>query len=220
MHRLGCQSRGRVPQPDGTEEDFLLGKFALTASACIVLLAAFAHGQQIDVAVGGGTLMSSSPASKTINFQPPPEKSGAYLNVSADFSRFKHRRLGLNLETAFRVRQANYDGFEKYRPILTDVNALFQPRLGKKIGLELLGGLGVATTRFNLAASCNIPGCINYTNSNHFMEHIGAGVRYSVRGHVFVRPEVHYYHIQNNVEFNSGNVFRVGVSIGYALHPE
>lgn len=210
----------RAHSPEGTEEDSLLGKFALTASACVVLSAALAHAQQMDLAVGGGTLMSSRPASSSVNFQPPPEKSGAYVNVSGDFIAFKHRRLGLNLETAFRVRQANYDGYEKYRPILTDVNALFQPRLSEKIGLELLGGIGVASTRFNLLASCNLPGCINYTNSNHFMEHVGAGVRYSVWNRVFVRPEVHYYHIQNNVEFNSGNVFRVGVSLGYSFHPK
>ena len=52
------------------------------------------------------------------------------------------------------------------------------------------------------------------------MEDLGAGVRYYVWHHFFVRPEVHYYHIQNNVEFNSDNVFRVGASIGYTIGPE
>jgi len=198
-----------------------LGKFALTASAYLILLAPLAHAQKVDVTVSGGTLMSSKPTSALLNFQPPPEKSGAYLNVGVDLVGLRHRRhLGLNLETAFRIHQANYDGYEKYRPILTDVNALFQHGLSERIGLDLLGGVGVASTRFNLAASCNIPGCINYTNSNHFMEHVGAGVRYSVWNNLFIRPEIHYYHIQNNVEFHSGNVFRVGVSLGYNFRPK
>ena len=209
-----------MAQPEANEEGSLLGKFAPTASACLVLFATLAHAQQVDLTVGGSTLMSSRPTSSTVNFQPPPEKSGAYLNAGADFSGFKHRRLGFNVETAWRIRQANYAGYEKYRPILTDFNALFQPRVGKKIGFDFLGGVGVASTRFNLASSCNIPGCTNYTNSNHFMEHVGAGVRYVAWKNVFVRPEIHYYHIQNNVEFHSDNVFRVGVSVGYNFHPQ
>jgi outer membrane protein W len=106
-----------------------------------------------------------------------------------------------------------------YRPILTDFNAVFQPKLGKKIGLDLFGGIGVASTRFYVPeiTQCNIGGCINYTSSDHFMEDFGGGLRYYVWHHVFVRPEVHYYHIQNNVEFNSDNVVRVGGSIGYTI---
>ena len=194
----------------------------LFISACTVLLFSviFAAAQQADIMIGASTLMSSRPASSSVNFQPPAEKGGTYLNISADVVGFRHRRLGFNLETAWRLRQANYAGYEKYRPILTDFNALFQPRLGKKAGLDLFAGIGVASTRFSLPASCGIPGCINYTSSNHFMEDLGGGIRYSVSRHLFVRPEVHYYHIQNNVEFNSGNVFRVGASIGYSIRSQ
>jgi opacity protein-like surface antigen len=53
------------------------------------------------------------------------------------------------------------------------------------------------------------------------MEDLGAGVRYYVWHHFFVRPEVRYYHIQNNTdEFNSSNIFRVGGSIGYTIGPD
>jgi hypothetical protein len=55
------------------------------------------------------------------------------------------------------------------------------------------------------------------------MEDLGGGVRYYVwhrLPNVYVRPEVHYYHIQNNVEFNSSNLFRVGASIGYTFGSE
>jgi opacity protein-like surface antigen len=199
-----------------------LRKFALLVSACTVLLfSSLASAQQVDVMVGGGTLMSSSPNSDSVNFVPPTEKGGTYVGISGDYVGFKKRHLGLNAETAWRYHQANYPGnSETYRPILTDVNALFQPRVGKKLSLDLFAGVGVASTRFNLLASCNIPGCINYTSSNHFMEDLGGGIRYYVwhrLPHVFVRPEVHYYHIQNNVEFHSPNVFRVGASIGYTI---
>jgi hypothetical protein len=204
-----------------TNEGTVLRKFALIASTCIVLLAALAHAQQIDIALGASTLLSSSPASDSVNFHQPAEKGGTYVNVSGDFVRLK-RRLGFNVETAWRSRQANYPGNgETFRPILTDFNALFQPRLSKKVGLDLMGGIGIASTRFYgpYATSCT-GGCINYTSSNHFMEDLGGGIRYYAWRHVFVRPEVHYYHIQNNQEFNSNNVFRIGASIGYKIGPD
>jgi hypothetical protein len=189
-----------------------------------LFFAQFASAQQGDIMIGGGTLMSPSPAAGSANFEQPAEKGGTYLNISGDVVGFK-RRLGFNVETAWRASQGNYPDFasETYRPILTDFNALFQPRVGKKVGLDLMGGIGVASTRFYVPqiVSCSyFSGCINYTSSNHFMEHLGGGIRYYVWHHVFVRPEVHYYHIQNNVEFNSPNVIRVGASIGYTIGPE
>jgi hypothetical protein len=195
-----------------------LGKFALTASLA-VLFATFAPAQQIDIALGGSVLMASSPTSSSVNFQPPSEKGGTYINISGDFVKFKHR-LGLNVETAWRYKTGNYEGYETFRPIFTDVNVLFQPKLGEKLGLDLMAGVGVASNRFNLLTSCGVPGCINYTSSNHFMEDLSGGIRYYFwqrLPHFFVRPEVHYYHIQNNVEFNSPNVFRFGASLGYTF---
>lgn len=187
----------------------------------IFLLAPFASAQQLDFFVGGGTLLSSSPTTGALFFQPPAEKGGTYINLGGDVVGFK-RRLGFNIETAWKASQGIYSGEnETYRPILTDFNALFQPKFGKKIGLDLMGGIGVAATRFYVPeiTSCSYfsGGCINYTSSDHFMEHLGAGVRYYVWRHFFVRPEIHYYHIQNNVEFNSDSVFRVGASIGYTI---
>jgi hypothetical protein len=202
-----------------------LRKFALLASACTALLFVnFASAQQVDIMAGGSTLMSSSTKNDSVNFQQPTEQGGTYLNLSGDLIKFKHR-LGFNVETAWRYRHADYPSDnETYRPFLTDFNALFQPRITKKMSLDLFGGIGVASTRFYVPATptCRsaTSGCTNYTSSNHLMEDLGGGLRYYVwhrLPHVFVRPEVHYYHIQNNVEFNSPNVFRVGASVGYTI---
>jgi hypothetical protein len=207
-------------QADRTDKGSVLRKLALLVPACtVLLLATFASAQQVDIMVGGSVLMASSPTSSSVNFQPPTEKGGTYINISGDFVKFKHR-LGLNVETAWRYHQGNYEGYETFRPIFTDVNVLFQPKLGEKLGLDLMAGVGVASNRFNLLTSCGVPGCINYTSSNHFMEGLSGGIRYYFwqrLPHFFVRPEVHYYHIQNNVEFNSPNVFRVGASLGYTF---
>jgi hypothetical protein len=196
----------------------VLRKLALLTSVCAVLLFAnFASAQrQLDIMAGGGTLMSPTRPTDVVSFQPLQEKQGTYISLSGDVVAFPHR-LGINVETSWRYRQASYYGYENYRPIFTDVNALFQPKIGKRIGLDFMGGIGIASNRFDLLTSCSIPGCINFTSSNHFMEDLGAGFRYRFWRHFFARPEVHYYHVQNNLGFNSSNVFRVGASIGYTI---
>jgi hypothetical protein len=188
------------------------------------LFASFASAQQqVDILVGGATLKSFPPKNDSVNFHPLTETNGTYISIGGDYIGFRKRRLGLNFETSWRYRQASYYGYENYRPILTDGNALFQPMLTKKLGLDLMAGVGVASNRFNLFGSCSIPGCVNYTSGNHFMEHLGFGIRYRVwhrMPHIFIRPEAHYYHIQNNLGFATNNVFRVGASVGYAIGPD
>src|ERR1700733_2369176 len=195
-----------------------LRKLSILAPICALLFfAQFASAQQGDVFIGGGTLLSSSSSNGSF----PSEKGGLYLNLGGDVVFFKH--VGVNVETAWKATQGVYvSGSENYRPILTDFNLLYQPHLGKKLGADLMAGIGAADTRF-YAPGPSCSGCVNYLSTDHFMEHLGAGIRYYVWHHVFVRPEVHYYHIQNNNSltnngaFNSNNVVRVGASIGYTI---
>ena len=195
-------------------------KLAILASVCAFLfLVQFASAQQGDIMFGGGTLLSAS--SNNNSSLAPSENGGTYLNIDGDV--VGKKRLGFNIGTAFRASQGDYGSGTgiTFRPILTDFNALYQPHLGKKFGLDLFGGIGISSARFyvNQIVSCNIgSGCINYTSSNHFMEDLGGGIRYYAWRHFFVRPEVHYYHIQSNTDqFNSNNAVRVGASIGYTI---
>jgi hypothetical protein len=199
-----------------------LRKFAMFAPviafffSCHFATAQLASDQQVDIFIGGGTLLSSS-ASNLL----PAEKGGTYLNIGGDAVFLKHR-LGINIETAWRATQGTYIFQEvNYRPILTDFNLLYQPHLGKKFGLDLMGGIGAGATRL-YSPGPSVPGEANFVSSDHFMEHLGAGIRYYAWHHLFVRPEVHYYHIQNNntaidFGFSSNSVVRVGASIGYTI---
>jgi len=181
-------------------------------------LVQFASAQQADIMIGGGTLLSSDPTNTT--FFAPSERGGTYLNIDGNVIGFKHR-LGFNIGTAWRASQASYAPGINYRPILTDFNAIFAPKLGKRAGVDLFGGIGISSTRFYfpVIVTCNFgSGCINYNSSNHFLEDVGAGIRYYPWRHFFVRPEVHYYHIESNTDqFSSNNVVRVGASIGYTI---
>ena len=179
-------------------------------------MATLAQAQQIDLMFGGSTLFSSTPNSASLTTV-GAEKGGGYWAAGANVM-FKHR-FGLNVESAWRAKQGLNAFGQPYRPILVDVNGLFQPHISEKIGLDLMGGVGFQSTRF-YGLTQNSP-CSNYTvcyaSDTHFLVHIGGGLRYYVRGHLFLRPEAHYYYINNNFEFHSGNIVRLGASVGYTF---
>jgi hypothetical protein len=190
-----------------------LRKLAIFAPVFAVLfLAQFAAAQQGDAMFGGNALLSSGSCT---SIGTCPEKGGFYPSVSADV--IFHKRIGFNWETTWRGSQGDYYG-QPFRPILTDFNAMFQPKLGKKIGADLMGGIGWQSTRFYLPYCTNSFTCNNFVSSEHFLTDLGGGIRYYFWGHFFVRPEFHYYHIVNNTDvFSNNNVFRVGASIGYTI---
>ena len=202
-------------------------KLALFATAfgLFFLFASLASAQQADAMVGFGTIMSSNSntsacvttfTSNCIG----PEKGGLYTSLSGDV--IFHNRIGFNIEGSWRTRQGLdlANGGQYYRPILLDFNGDYQPRLSKKIGADLLGGIGIQSTRFyayNNSSSCVFFGSC-YTSNNHFLVHVGGGLRYYVWGHMFFRPEVHLYHIVNNTDvFTNTNISRAGASIGYTI---
>lgn len=198
-------------------------KLALLAVICgFFILASLAQAQQGDAMFGFGTIMSSGTTACGLTSCVIPEKGGLYTSFSGDV--VFHKRVGFNVEGAWRTSQGNYAGLGiPYRPILFDFNGLYQPRISKKVGADLMAGVGWQTTRFygyQPTTSCiDFNAC--YTSSNHFLVDIGGGLRYYVHGHIFVRPEAHFYHIMNNTaDFSSNNVVRVGASIGYTIGPD
>jgi hypothetical protein len=198
-----------------------LRKFALVLTACAVLLcAALAHAQQVDVALGAGILLSTTNLTASQAFLPPAEKGGIYPSFSID--RILPSRFGYGAEVAFSYRQQSYNGFQEYRPIFYNVNAIFAPHFTKRIDADFMAGAGGERVLFySPSGSCFFPGgCSAALNSNHFLFHLGAGVRYSFFRRFFVSPEANFYHIVNNVEFHSDNVLRVGASIGYRFGPK
>lgn len=181
-------------------------------------LAQFAFSQQGDAMFGGGTLLSSGTSYCGLSSCVIPEKGGFYPSVSADV--IFRKRIGFNFETTWRGAEGAYGGSggQPYRPIIYDFNAMYQPKLGKKVGADLMAGIGGQSTRFYVGYCTNGFTCNPYVSSDHFLVDVGGGIRYYVWNHVFVRPEAHFYHITNNTDvFNNNNVVRVGASIGYTI---
>jgi len=196
-----------------------LRKFAFVAALfAVCLLVNLASAQQADVALGFGTMMAPGAAACNLTTG-CPEKGGLYPNVGVDV--IFHRRIGFAYDVSWRGGAGNYGGTgQPYRPILNDFNAVFQPRLGKKVGADLFGGIGWQDTRyysFQYTSNCIYFGAC-FSSSDHFLVDVGGGLRYYFWHHAFIRPELHYYWIHNNIaDFNSGNIVRVGASIGYTI---
>jgi len=189
-----------------------------------LILPSLASAQQGDAMFGFGTLLSPGAAECGLSSGQLacPEKGGLYPNLSADV--IFHKRIGFGFDVAWRGGQGNFAGLGlPYRPLLFDFNGVYQPRLSKKTGLDLMGGIGWQSTRFygyQNTSNCVYFGAC-YSSYNHFLVDVGGGFRYYFYGHVFVRPEAHYYHVFNNSDvFTSGNIIRVGGSIGYTIGPD
>ena len=197
-------------------------KLTLLAVICgLFFVASLAQAQQGDAAFGLGTLVSSGSCNATFIC---PEKGGLYPNINLDV--IFHKRIGFDFETAWRASPGSYNG-EPYRPIILDFNAIYQPRVGKRVGLDLLGGVGLQSTRFYLPYCTSEISCNNFETSHHFLVDVGAGLRYYVWHHAFIRPEVRYYYVLNNDDtnstlppFSSNSLIRVGASIGYTIGPD
>jgi len=206
-----------------------LRKLAFVATLfAFALLADLASAQQADVALGFGTIMAPSASSCSNGGSLCAERGGLYPSVGFDV--IFHRRFGFGYDVTWRGGQASYPSTgQPYRPIINNFNAVFQPRLGKKVGLDLVGGIGFQDVRaygYQPTSSCYYFGAC-FTSTFHFLTDVGGGIRYYFWHHAFIRPEVRYYWINNNnsgnlfsgntISFTSGNVLRVGGSIGYTI---
>jgi hypothetical protein len=203
-----------------TEWRRLLKKLTLLLALCVMFVVArTAHAQQLDAALGFGTMTATSGPVTLAGGNIVSQRGGVFPSISADVLFAHHHELGVQGEVSWRASQNLYADTLPFRPILYDFNGIFAPRLGKKAQAEVMAGFGGEDLRFYGQINCTFVGCTDYVSSNHLTGHIGAGVRLYVWHNVFVRPEAHFYAIHNNNEFPSSNANRFAISIGYSLKP-
>ena len=183
------------------------------------LLTATAYGQQVDAAFGFNGVHATSAANASSNYSPQSIGGGLTPSVSADVLLW--RNFGASTEFSWRGGRALYQpdlygSTLPFRPIFYDFNGIWAPPIAKNITAELMAGIGLENTRFYVAQSCGV-GCQNFATTNHFLGHFGGGIRYYVKGNLFVRPEAHVYLVHNNQEFSSPYATRYGVSVGYTF---
>jgi len=196
-----------------------LKPLSLAATACFALMmATAAYGQQMDFAFGVSTVTTPSYSTPVTSTQFPLASlsGGAYPSISGDF--LLRKNFGVMGEISWKASQALYNGYQPYRPIFWDFNGVYVPQLTKHLAAELSAGIGAESTRFYTNYyTCNYVSCTNYSTSTHFMGQFGAGLKLYARGGLFVRPELHYYLVNNNNEYTSSRILRYGASIGYTF---
>lgn len=197
-------------------------KLVFLASACtLVVFASLARAQQqIDIAVGASRLYSPKPLNSSLAFAPPPLTGGIYPQASVQVIFSNH--FGFNVEGTYRYNDDVYNGYQRFRPTFYEANGVYAAHVTNRIRGDAMLGVGGETVLFyNQFGSCNpIYGgtCHTNANTNHFLVDVGGDLRYYLHGRLFVRPEVHFYHIFNNTNiFSSDNVLRFGASIGFSF---
>jgi hypothetical protein len=195
-------------------------------------LAGAATAQGVDAFIGFGTLMApTNPGSSTYlgggtgAVPYGPMGGGLYPDLGADVLFWRGGELGIGGEVSWRGSQNQNDpNYGPYRPLFYDFNAVYKPITSGTLQPEIQVGFGALSTRFytNSFTSCGYSGyggCSNYLSFSHIAAHFAVGLRYYFRGHLFIRPELHYYAIHNNREFGVGHAYRAAISLGYSLSP-
>lgn len=194
-------------------------RLTIVAAVCLFFLMAGARAQQLDAGFSVSGITATPRTSAGANYQPQTMGGGAFPGFSADYLIRHH--FGMGFEVNWRAKQNNYQGLQPFRPIFYDFNAVFAPPIGKSASLELQGGIGVSSTRFYQPFfTCTFFTCTNYATSNHFLGHVGGGIRLYFWHNLFLRPEAHYYAIHNNIEFAGSRVTRFGATLGYSLRAQ
>jgi hypothetical protein len=192
-----------------------LKRHIVVANTVVFLFLATAAFAQFDAAFGVSTIKSSS-ATTSGGLLFPSISGGTYPGFSADF--LIHHHFGVEGELYWRASQNLYGGYQPYRPLFYAFNGIWAPKLTKNISAELMAGVGGEDVRFYGYTNCSsFFGCTTYTSSNHFMGDFGGGIRAYLWHDLFIRPEARVYLVNNNAEFSSGTIVRLGASIGYSF---
>jgi hypothetical protein len=174
-----------------------------------------AQAQEVSAAFGVSGVWAPSAANAGASFSPQSIGTGTFPVVSASF--VTNKRYGIEGEVSWRAKQNLYEGFQNFRPIFWDINAIYAPKLGDRATLELLGGMGGESVRFYGVSNCGFAGCTNFVSENHLLADVGAGLRLYATHNFFVRPEARFYFVRNNTDFSGARAIRGGVSVGFTF---
>jgi hypothetical protein len=197
---------------------FCCAVLAFAAMAWTPFSEAQSQVSQINVAAGGSTFFSPKPITSSEAFVEPPLKGGLYPQLSFDALMKNH--FGFNAEGTFRDHEGLYDDYQKFRPIFYDINGMYSRKVILKGTFDFLGGVGGESLLFyNEFFNCPSGSCRAQVSANHLLLHAGVEFRYYpwLKRHYFIRPEAHYYRIIDNTEFSTGNLLRLGASVGYTF---
>jgi hypothetical protein len=139
---------------------------------------------------------------------------------------FLKPKFGVGAQVTLRFKQGDYAGLG-YRPIFYDFNGIWKPNLTKRVTPEFQAGFGGVNLRlYDPSTQYYDYNTGRYTtfigSSNHLQLHLAAGVRISVKRHIFLRPQVDYHYVRNLSDsntfprFSSNSVPTYTIAIGFS----
>lgn len=152
-----------------------------------------------------------------------PTMGGLFGQVGVDFMFRPH--FGVNGEYAFKFSRPDFlpADSSKFRPSFYDLNVLWQPFASKRLIPFLEGGVGAAkislySTGTSITGVTNLSSFPAGSDTNHFQLHFAAGVKFYIRGKIFVRPTFDLHYATNLTDqFNSNRVIGFMISAGYTF---
>jgi hypothetical protein len=156
--------------------------------------------------------------------EPGPTIGGLFGVFGVDV-RFK-RHLGINAEYTLHFKQVPFlpDDSLNMRPAFYDVNVMWMRVAGKRIAPLLEGGAGGARLGLRSTSTTPMTGITNTSSfpagsrPNNAQLHFGAGLKFYVRGNIFIKPQfdLHYvFHFTN--QFGRNLVPQYTGSVGYTF---
>lgn len=177
----------------------------------LISFCGISSAQSVDAFFGLNALTASQPAGV------PSLGGGAFMSVGGDV--FLRKTLGFYGQAAWRARQADYAG-NPVRPLFYDFGVAWQPfHFSPKLVPFFRAGLGAESIRvYQPFYTCgSFTGCSNYVTANHFMGHLGVGLKFYLTQHIFLMPDANLYLIRHNVEYQASSAHMYGIAIGYTL---
>lgn len=205
--------------------------------ALVLVSAAGAHAQRVSAYFGlgsakdrAGTTSSGANTCPTgqlfdgLICEPGPTIGGLFGTFGVDV-RFK-RHLGINAEYAFHFKQVPFLPLDSLnmRPAFYDVNVMWMRVAGNRIAPLLEGGAGGARLGLRSTSTTPITGITNLSSfpagsrTNHAQLHFGAGLKFYVKGNIFVKPQFDLHYVFNFTDqFGRNLVPQYSGSVGYTF---
>ena len=205
--------------------------------ALVLVSACGAHAQRVSAYFGlGGAKDRAGTTSTGTNTcptgqlfdglicEPGPTIGGLFGTFGVDV-RFK-RHLGINAEYAFHFKQVPFLPLDSLnmRPAFYDVNVMWMRVAGKRIAPLLEGGAGGARLGLRSTSTTPITGITNISSfpagsrPNHAQLHFGAGLKFYVKGNLFVKPQFDLHYVFNFTDqFGRNLVPQYSGSVGYTF---
>jgi hypothetical protein len=197
----------------------------------------FAHAQNVSPYFGLGNARDSVGTTNTSTIacptgqlfdglicEPGTKMGGLFGMFGVDFMFKKH--LGVNAEYVFHLKRSPFlaDDSLNMRPSFYDINALWQPLTGKRVIPVLEGGVGMARISLYQTQTAPITGVTDLSSfpagahRSHFQLHFAAGLKFYVRGNLFVKPQFDFRYVTHLTDqFGRNIVPEFSGSVGYTF---